>query len=282
MSDRILEAQGVHYQYPDGTRALAGVDLAVGRGERLAIMGANGAGKSTLFLCFNGVLKPQQGTVLLDGRPVEYSPKGLPALRQRVGVVFQDPDNQLFSADVYGEISFGPMNLGLPEDEARERVEAVMRELNIGALADKPVHLLSGGQKKLIAIADVLVMRPDVILLDEPAAALDPYHAGLVDGIIDGLCEKGMTVIISTHDVNRALLWADSVALLDAGRVLARSKPLEIFGDPDLLRQANLAKPPVLVLYEALRELGILPPLSAPRSDAELAAYLKEYGQKPL
>jgi len=282
MSDRILEAQGVHYQYPDGTRALAGVDLAVGRGERLAIMGANGAGKSTLFLCFNGVLKPQQGTVLLDGRPVEYSPKGLPALRQRVGVVFQDPDNQLFSADVYGEISFGPMNLGLPEDEARERVEAVMRELNIGALADKPVHLLSGGQKKLIAIADVLVMRPDVILLDEPAAALDPYHAGLVDGIIDGLCEKGMTVIISTHDVNRALLWADSVVLLDAGRVLARSKPLEIFGDPDLLRQANLAKPPVLVLYEALRELGILPPLSAPRSDAELAAYLKEYGQKPL
>lgn len=282
MSDCILEAQDVHYQYPDGTRALTGADLAVGRGERLAIMGANGAGKSTLFLCFNGVLKPQQGTVLLDGAPVEYSPKGLLALRQQVGVVFQDPDNQLFSADVYGEISFGPMNLGLPEQEVRERVEAVMGELNIGLLADKPVHLLSGGQKKLIAIADVLVMRPDVILLDEPAAALDPYHAGLVDGIIDGLCEKGMTVIISTHDVNRALLWADSVALLDAGRVLARGEPHEIFEDPDLLRQANLAKPTVLVLFEALRESGILPPLPIPRSDAELAAYLREYGQKPL
>ena len=128
---------------------------------------------------------------------IPRGPAAVKALRSRVGIVFQDPDNQLFSADVYGEIAFGALNLGLSEKEVRRRVEKVMEELNLTALADKPVHLLSGGQKKLIAIADVLVMEPDIILLDEPSAALDPHNARLVDHVIDSLSLKGITVILS-------------------------------------------------------------------------------------
>ena len=198
-TDIIIRAERLCYRYEDGTDALNGMDLSVRRGEKLAVMGANGSGKSTFFLCLNGVHRPSSGTVYLDGRPLDYSKKGLLALRRRVGIVFQDPDQQLFSADVFGEISFGPLNLGLDEEEARRRVEDVIRELNIAEFQDKPVHFLSGGQKKRVAIADILVMRPDVMILDEPTAALDPKHARLVDSIIDGLSENGMTVILSTR-----------------------------------------------------------------------------------
>ncbi|MDF2923305.1 MAG: cobalt chelatase [Paenibacillaceae bacterium] len=277
MRATILEAVNLHYKYADGTSALSGVNLKVQRGEKLAVMGANGSGKSTFFLCLNGVYKPSGGTVYLDGEPVQYTGKGLLALRRRVGIVFQDPDHQLFSADVYGEISFGPLNLGLPEDEVRRRVENVIGELQIGPFQDKPVHFLSGGQKKRVSIADILVMEPDVVILDEPAAALDPKHARLVDEIIDGLSARGITVIISTHDVNRALAWADAVALFDGGQVLTKDTPQVVFGNGELLRRTNLEQPTVMKLFHSLTERGILDrnqPI--PRSEDELAAYINE------
>jgi len=276
-TDIIIRAERLCYRYEDGTNALNGMDLSVRRGEKLAVMGANGSGKSTFFLCLNGVHRPSSGTVYLDGRPLDYSKKGLLALRRRVGIVFQDPDQQLFSADVFGEISFGPLNLGLDEEAARRRVEDVIRELNIAEFQDKPVHFLSGGQKKRVAIADILVMRPDVMILDEPTAALDPKHARLVDSIIDGLSENGMTVILSTHDVNRALSWADSVALFDNGKVLIKDTPEAVFQNEPLLRRASRETPAVIRLFGVLTEKELLPAgLPVPRSERQLEKYLRE------
>lgn len=254
----ILSASDLHYTYPDGTYALRGVNLDVYKGERLAIMGSNGSGKSTFFLHLNGVLKPQKGELKIRGKAYDYSRKGLLEVRKQVGIVFQDPDNQLFSANVTQEISFGVLNLGYSEEEAREKVEAVIEKLNIGAFKDKPTHFLSGGQKKRVAIADILVMEPDVMILDEPASALDPKHARLIDELVEELSNSGITVILSTHDVERALLWASRVVLFDRGQVLKIGTPAEIFLDDEILAKTNLEKPAVLYIAEELGKAGIL------------------------
>ena len=280
MKDVILSLEAVHYRYEDGTEALKGIDLQVRRGEKLAIMGANGSGKSTLFLTLNGVRKPASGRVLFNGVPVDYSRKGLLELRKRVGIVFQDPDNQLFSASVMQEISFGAMNLGMPEAEVRARVERVMEELDITPFREKPTHFLSGGQKKRVSIADILVMNPEIIILDEPAAALDPKHARIIDRIIDELSGRGITVILSTHDVNRALIWADRVILLDDGKVIGDGTPEEIFYDGEALTRTNLEKPSVLEIFETLCEAGVLKrDLPAPHTSGELERYIREVNE---
>ena len=275
--DVVLSLQKVHFIYEDGTEALKGIDLNVKRGEKLAIMGANGSGKSTLFLTLNGVRKPASGKVLISGIPVDYSRKGLLDLRKKVGIVFQDPDNQLFSASVMQEISFGVMNLGLAEEEARSKVESIMEELNITSFREKPTHFLSGGQKKRVSIADILVMDPEIIILDEPAAALDPKHARMIDGIIDELSHRGITVILSTHDVNRALIWADRIVLLDDGKVIGEGSPNEIFTNNELLEKTNLEKPTVLKIFQTLCESGILSrELPVPITSKELEQYIRE------
>ncbi len=275
--DIILRLVNVCYTYDDGTEALKGIDLQVRRGEKLAIMGANGSGKSTLFLTLNGIHKPTLGRVLYNDVPVDYSRKGLLALRKKIGIVFQDPDNQLFSASVTQEISFGAFNLGLSEKEARERVEKIIEELNITSFRDKPTHFLSGGQKKRVSIADILVMDPEIIIFDEPAAALDPKHARMIDEIIDRLSEKGITVILSTHDVNRAFIWANRVILMDEGLIVSEGTPDEIFANDEVLMQTNLEKPTVLKIFEALCESGILKKdLLVPHTSLELEQYIRE------
>jgi cobalt/nickel transport system ATP-binding protein len=274
-ADIIMELENLCYTYEDGTEALKGIDLQIRRGEKLAIMGANGSGKSTLFLTLNGIHKPTRGKLLFNGRPVEYSRKGLLDLRKKVGIVFQDPDSQLFSASVVQEISFGILNLGVPEKEAAKRVEEVMEELNILLFRNKPTHFLSGGQKKRVSIADILVMDPEMIILDEPAAALDPKHARMIDGIIDKLSEKGITVILSTHDVDRALKWADRVVLLEDGIVIREAKPDAVFQEEEVLMRTNLEKPAVLKLFETLCRAGILNEnLKIPHTVQELEQYI--------
>ncbi|MEL7656027.1 MAG: ATP-binding cassette domain-containing protein [Bacillota bacterium] len=273
--DFILQLENVCYTYDDGTEALKGVDLKIKPGEKLAIMGANGSGKSTLFLALNGIRRPTGGLVLFNGVPVDYSRKGLLDLRKQIGIVFQDPDNQLFSASVTQEISFGVLNLGMPEEKARARVEKIIEDLNITPFRDKPTHFLSGGQKKRVSIADILVMDPEIILFDEPAAALDPKHARMIDEIIDQLSEKGITVILSTHDVNKALLWADKVALMDEGVIVAEGTPDEIFTNGEVLMQTNLEKPTILKIFDSLCESGVLDKnLPIPHSSKELEQYI--------
>lgn len=253
-----VEARNVQYTYADGTKALQGVNLKVRKGEKLAVMGSNGSGKSTFFLHLNGVLKPESGEIIINGETVDYSRKGLLKVRKQVGIVFQDPDNQLFSANVMQEISFGVLNLGYTKEEVLEKVNRVIRELNITDFKDKPTHFLSGGQKKRVAIADILVMEPDIVILDEPASALDPKHARMIDGIVENLSEKGITVILSTHDVERALIWADRVVLFNRGKILAEGNPEEIFSNDELMQVTNLEKPTIMRIFENLKKAGIL------------------------
>lgn len=244
-------------------------------------MGANGSGKSTFFLCCNGIRKPDSGQLYFEGHPLDYSKKGLLSLRSKVGVVFQDPDNQLFSANVLQEISFGPLNLGLTQQETRRRAEQVMERLGIASFAHRPVHALSGGQKKLVAIADILVMEPSLILLDEPAAALDPIHTRIVREIIDEISASGITVVTATHDVDYAWSWADDVLLFHEGQLLAFGSPKDVFTQKKLLETASLETPCVLKIFQALQKGGFLPEsLPCPRTINELESILSS--QRPM
>lgn len=266
----IVEAEEISYTYEGNERkALDKVSLKLGRGRKIAFMGGNGSGKSTFFLCMNGILKPQEGRVLIDGCPVEYTRKGLLEVRRKVGIVFQEPDDQLFSASVFQEISFGILNLGVDEERARNEVEQVIRELGITPFRDRPAHALSGGQKKLVAIADILVMHPEVLILDEPAASLDPKHRKVVRSIVEGLSEKGLTILMATHDVDYAYAWADEIVLLHEGKVLRQGTPRQVCGDEKAMEQANLEQPAVMRLYRRLVQRGILSPEEAPPKTIE-------------
>ena len=271
-----VEISDLHYRYPDGTQALKGINLEIYRGERLAFMGSNGSGKSTLFLCMNGVLRPEQGQIAVGGKPIDYSRKGLLEVRKQVGIVFQEPDNQLFSADVRQELSFGPLNLGYSQEETRAKVDAIVAQLDMEALQDKPTHFLSGGEKKRVAIGDILIMEPDIIILDEPDSALDPHQTEKIDGIIDSLTEKGTTVIISTHNMDRALKWADRIILLHEGKVAGQGRPEEVLKDKVLRELTNLKEPTVLRIYEALKAAGLLDEKAGlPRSIEDLEQLIR-------
>ena len=250
-----MEAQGLYYTYEDGTVALDHISLRAEQGKITGILGANGAGKSTLFLNLNGVLTPKEGAVTVNGRRAVYDRKGIREVRRQVGIVFQDPDDQLFSADVYRDISFGGVNLGLPEEEVRRRVEAAMERTGVGALRDKPTHALSFGQKKRVAIAGVLVMEPSVMILDEPTAGLDPQGGSdimhLLTELRDGL---GMTILIATHDMDIVPLYCDYAYLLSGGRVILEGRPEELFAQPEELRKNHLRLPRIAHLMEILRE----------------------------
>ena len=250
-----IEAKDLYYTYEDGTVALDRISLRAEQGKITGILGANGAGKSTLFLNLNGVLTPKEGTVLVNGQPAVYDRKGIREIRRQVGIVFQDPDDQLFSADVYRDISFGGVNLGLPEAEVRHRVEAAMERTGVSALRDKPTHALSFGQKKRAAIAGVLVMEPSVMILDEPTAGLDPQGVSdimhLLTELRDGL---GMTILIATHDMDIVPLYCDYAYLLSGGRVILEGAPEALFAQPEELRRHHLRLPRIAHLMEILRE----------------------------
>lgn len=276
MGEIILEAKDICYTYEGGARALDGVSLTIKRGQKIALMGANGAGKSTFFLCLNGVYKPQSGVIYKDGTPYDYSRKGLLKLRRQVGIVFQDPDNQLIIGDVRQEISFGILNMGVSQEEANIRVDRVIRELRIEAFADKPVHALSSGQKKQVAIADILVMDPEIMILDEPTASLDPLHIQIIRELIDQLTQRGITVLIATHDVDFAYEWADEVVLLEQGRVMIQGSPMEVFAQKTMLEHTHLRQPVALELFFRLQKKALLPAACpVPRSLAELEACME-------
>lgn len=276
--DIILKAENVFFSYDEEkSHSLNGLSLEIPRGKKIAFMGANGSGKSTFFLCCNGVLRPSEGTIYFNGQPLDYSRKGLLDLRSKVGIVFQDPDNQLFSASVYQEISFGPLNMGISEDVVKEEVEKMISVLEIEPFRHKPTHALSGGQKKQVSIADILVMHPEVVILDEPAAALDPWHNAVVNRIVDQLTEQGITIMISTHDVDYAFSWADEVFLFKDGKVLLSGSPEEVFQNEGALKETNLLQPASLQLFLALCQKGILDPsLKVPRTLSQLEDYIAQ------
>ena len=277
-NDIILKAENLYFSYDDeNSHSLNGLSLEIKRGQKVAFMGSNGSGKSTFFLCCNGIHRPSSGTLYFDGEPVAYDKKGLLKLRSKVGIVFQDPDNQLFSASVYQEISFGILNLGVSEEDAKKEVEEVIDHLEITPFRHKPTHSLSGGQKKQVSIADILVMHPDIIILDEPAAALDPKHTTMVNHIVNRLTEAGITVLMATHDVNYAYEWADEIMLFHEGKVLMHGTPADVFSNKAVLARTNLEPPAVLELFDSLCMKGILKPtLSVPKNLKTLEKYIAD------
>lgn len=268
--------EDVHFAYPGGACGLKACSLAIRRGARTAILGANGAGKTTLFLHLNGILKPQAGRIIHAGRPLDYSRRGLRELRARVGLVFQNPDSQLFSASVREDVSFGPMNLDLAREEVVWRVDAALARVGMGDCADRSVQSLSFGQKKRVAIAGVLAMNPELLILDEPMAGLDPAMQRELALILDDLHREGMSLIVATHDVDFAYGWADVLAVLADGRCRAVWDGGELEGVIGCLDDFDLGIPKVVQLAEILREQGVLAPGQEPRTHRDLLEALKK------
>lgn len=273
-NDTLLELAQATYRYPDGSRGLTQCSLRIRRGTRNVLIGANGAGKTTLFQHANGLLKPSSGVVHYAGKPVEYSRSGLRHLRSRVGLVFQDPDRQLFSSSVADDVSFGPLNLGLKLDVVERRVAAALALVDLSELADKAVHNLSFGQKKRVCIAGVLAMQPELLILDEPMAGLDPAMQKELEKTLNSLQQSGITLLLATHDIDFAYRWAEHIHLMADGRCMASLAANELASQADMLSAAGLPLPETIVLHRGLVERGILPSQPQPRCITSLLALL--------
>ncbi len=238
MSHHIVEACDIHYQYPDHTRALQGVSFLITHGESVAVIGANGAGKSTLLLHLNGFHIPQQGAMRIGDSRV--TKKTLELVRRTVGMVFQDPDDQLFMPTVYEDVAFGPMNLGMESDEIEQRVLQSLERVGALHLKDRPPYKLSGGEKRSVAIATVLSMSPDILVMDEPSSNLDPKNRRQ---LINLLKSFEHTKIIATHDLDLVMDVCERTIVLQHGRVLADGPTIDIMNNSELLEKGNLEPP---------------------------------------
>jgi len=277
MTPPFLALEAVTYTYQDGSPGLVDCSLAIARHSRTAVLGLNGSGKTTLCLHLNGLLRPQAGTVWFDGAPMDYSRAGLKNLRARVGLVFQNPETQLLSASVEEDVSFGPMNLGLPRSVVRKRVDAALAAVGLTEAASKPVHNLSFGQKKRVCLAGVLAMQPEVIVLDEPFAGLDVPMQRELQGILERLGQQGLTMVICSHDPDFAYEWADQWHILAAGRLAASFAPEQIPTALPRLAELGLGLPKVAELYKELVASGRLTAAAAPpRGHSDLLARLRQ------
>jgi len=238
MSHHIVETENLEFAYPDGTAALRGVSFRITHGESVALIGANGAGKSTLLLHLNGCLVPAKGSVRVGDFPVTR--KTLPAIRRSVGMVFQDADDQLFMPTVYEDVAFGPLNLGLPPEEVDKRVMDVLARVGLAHLKDKPPYRLSEGQKRSAAIATVLSMSPDILVIDEPSSNLDPLSRR---NLINLLKTFSHTKIIATHDLDMILDLCERTIILREGRVAADGKTLDLLRNDRLMEESHLERP---------------------------------------
>lgn len=273
--DNILELQDVCFRYPDGSRGLEHCSLSIHSGSRTAVLGANGSGKTTLFLHLNGILRPQSGALLCGGNPLNYSRQGLHDLRSRIGLVFQNPDSQLFSASVREDVSFGPLNQGINKQTVCERVEEALCSVDMIDCADKPVHNLSYGQKKRVCIAGVLAMRPEIMILDEPMSGLDKAMQNDLELLLHRLHEGGITIVLSTHDTAFAFRWADRFLMLEKGACAASCSASQLVEVMEHIESLGLGIPEVLQLYRTLIAEGVLPTGGyLPRSISELTKFI--------
>lgn len=237
MAEILIEIRNLHYSYPDGTKALSGIDLDVIQGESWGIIGPNGAGKSTLLLHLNGILRSNSSVKIL-GRDV--TEKNIPLIRSRVGLVFQDPENQLFMPTVSDDVGFGPINLGMKKEDVRDAVRRALKEVDMLHSLNRSPHHLSFGEKKRVAIATVLSMGTEILVLDEPSSNLDPRHRRELIGLLKKL---PLTKIIATHDLNLVADTCSKIALLDGGRMVTIGKTAHVLGNKRLLEDYGMIAP---------------------------------------
>ncbi|KIH76335.1 cobalt/nickel transport system ATP-binding protein [Geoalkalibacter ferrihydriticus] len=248
----LIRTENLHYTYEDGTPALNGINLDIEAGEFLAVLGSNGSGKTTLIKHLNGLLRPTLGRVLFDDKPIESVAER--EVFSRIGIVFQDPNDQLFASTVEEDVAFGPTNMGLAPQQIKERVHEALHRVGMEDFARKSIHALSHGQKKRICIAGILAMAPQVIVLDEPTAGLDPMGVHSLMHLLEDLNKKqGVTMIMATHVVDLVPLFMSKIAILSRGRVLRSGTPVEVFGDPEAIEKAKLHLPLIAELMNILK-----------------------------
>jgi len=264
----LIETRDLCYVYPGNVTALDHINFIAPRNARIAVIGSNGAGKSTLFKHFNGIFKPTSGSILVRGEPITR--QNSREIRKFVGIVFQNPDDQIFSPTVEQDIAFGPTNLGLDAETIHHRVHEALKVVGIEHLAGRVPHHLSGGEKKRVAIAGVIAMEPEVLVLDEPNAGLDPRGVTDLNRFINSLSTKyGMTVIFSTHDVALVPEIADYIYVMDKGRIVASGTVDEIFVQPEMLKSVRLDVPVLPRLLNTLRENGVEVSMAYTYADTE-------------
>jgi cobalt/nickel transport system ATP-binding protein len=266
----LIETRDLTYIYPGNVTALHSVNFVAPRNARIAVIGSNGAGKSTLFKCFNGIFKPTSGSVLIRGEPITQD--NIREVRKFVGIIFQNADDQIFSPTVEQDVAFGPTNLGLDEETIHHRVHEALKLVGIEDLAHRVPHHLSGGEKKRVAIAGVIAMEPEVLVLDEPTAGLDPRGVHDLVTFINSLSKQyGMTVIFSTHDVSMVAEVADYVYVMNKGRFVAEGSIEDIFLQPDMLKSIRLDVPVLPKLIRSLQKNGVPVPMAYTYEEAEQA-----------
>lgn len=270
--DWLLEIEDVCYTYPGSeTPALNGLTMRVPRGKRCALLGHNGCGKSTLFLHMNGIYAPERGVVKWKGEAFSYRRTFLSQIRQKVGLVFQDPEQQLIASTVVEDISYGLCSAGLSDDEAKRKVEQALVRFGLEHFRERPVHHLSLGQKKRVALAGVMVLEPELLLLDEPTAYLDRLHTRLLMKELERIHrEEGTTIVMATHDIDLAYEWADWVFVIEDGRLALEGAPNEVFARRDVLEGLQLGVPLLFDVWEALVPSFFPETEARPRNVADL------------
>lgn len=275
----IIEIKNLHYTYPgDETESLRGINLEIERGSFVAVLGHNGSGKSTLAKHFNAIIVPTEGEVIVNGLSTADEDRILD-IRRSVGMVFQNPDNQIVASVVEDDVAFAPENLGVPPEEIRKRVDNALKQVDMYEFRMHAPHLLSGGQKQRVAIAGVIAMEPEVIILDEPTAMLDPKGRREVIETVTRLCrEKSITVVLITHHMSECI-GADRLIVMSGGRIVADGSPEDVFSQVELMRDEGLSVPATTELIYELNKRGWSLPLTALSVEScakEIAKYVRD------
>jgi len=250
--EEILRLENVDFSYNNEKKALSDINLSLKRGEKLVILGQNGSGKSTLFLCCNMINAISSGSIFLKGKKVEKNKKNINELRKSVGIVFQNPNDQIIASSVYEEISFGPMNLGLKIDDVRERIEKSIKMMGLEDYRKRMTQYLSGGEQKRVTIADILAMYPDIILFEEPMASLDMKSSRELEKNLNMLSKNQIGIVVATHDIDFAWRWADRIVVMSEGKIINDSNPEELFENNEIIKEAELDMP---ILYTIGKKL---------------------------
>jgi len=271
----LLRLEHVYFKYEDKYPALQDVSVTLYKGERVAVLGGNGAGKSTFFLCCNGVLCPQSGKIFLKEQEITGSKNDISMLRRAVGLVFQEPDSQIIAGTVENEVSFGPMNLRLSYDEVESRVMQSLTQMNLDGYRKRAPQYLCVGEKKRVCVADILAMQPDVVLLDEPTTSLDPENLAMLEQTLEDLSLAGITLVVSTHDVDFAYRFATRAVVFSHGEVIANTSIDDAFASDELLLRAGLNKPLLYAAAEWLEKRFLITDTSKkPRTIDEFRNYI--------